>query len=132
MKEEKVQPRKMGDILIKEDVINLDQLKTALQEQKSSGKRLGETLLNMGYIDEHQLVAYLSKQYGVPAVNLDQFDVVPEILNVVPRETALKHKLIPLNKTDDTIVVAMSDPSNIFAVDDLKFATGKKIDVVVA
>ena len=131
MKEEKGFPRKMGDILIKEDVINLDQLKTALEEQKSSGKRLGETLLNMGYIDEHQLVAYLSKQYSVPAVNLEQFDVTPDILKVIPRETAIKHKLIPINRSDKTIVVAMADPSNIFAVDDLKFATGKNIDVVV-
>lgn len=123
--------KRMGDILIKEDVINLDQLKTAIEEQRSTGKRLGETLLNLGYIDEHQLVAYLSKQYGVPAVNLDQFDVSTEILKLIPRESAIKHKLIPVNQTKDSIVVAMADPSNIFAIDDLKFATGKKIEVVV-
>lgn len=121
----------MGDILIKEDVINLEQLKTAIQEQKQTGKRLGETLLNLGYIDEHQLVAYLSKQYGVPAINLDQFEISQEILRNVSRETAIKHKLIPINKTGSTLVVAMSDPSNIFAVDDLKFATGNNIEVVV-
>lgn len=121
----------MGDILIKEDVINLDQLKTAIQEQKETGKRLGETLLNLGYIDEHQLVAYLSKQYGVPAINLDQFDISMDILRTVSRESALKHKLIPINKSGSTLVVAMSDPSNIFAVDDLKFATGHNIEVVV-
>lgn len=123
--------KRMGDILIKEDVINLDQLKTAIEEQRSTGKRLGETLLNLGYIDEHQLVAYLSKQYGVPAVNLDQFDIPTEILKLIPRESAIKHKLIPVNQTKDSIVVAMADPSNIFAIDDLKFATGKKIEVVV-
>ncbi len=121
----------MGDILIKEDVINLDQLKTAIQEQKETGKRLGETLLNLGYIDEHQLVAYLSKQYGVPAINLDQFDITQDILKTVSRESATKHKLIPINKSGSTLVVAMSDPSNIFAVDDLKFATGHNIEVVV-
>ena len=70
--------KRMGDILIKEDVINLDQLKNAIEEQKSSGRRLGETLLNLGYIDENQLVAYLSRQYGVPAINLDQFDITPK------------------------------------------------------
>lgn len=123
--------KKMGDILIKEDVINLDQLKTALEEQRSTGKRLGETLLNLGYIDEHQLVAYLSKQYGVPAINLDQFDISNDTLKLIPRESAIKHKLIPVNKSKDSIVVAMADPSNIFAIDDLKFATGKKIEVVV-
>ena len=121
----------MGDILIKEDVINLDQLKTAIQEQKETGKRLGETLLNLGYIDEHQLVAYLSKQYGVPAINLDQFEITIDILKSVSRESAIKHKLIPINKSGSTLVVAMSDPSNIFAVDDLKFATGHNIEVVV-
>jgi len=121
----------MGDILIKEDVINLDQIKTAIQEQRETGKRLGETLLNLGYIDEHQLVAYLSKQYGVPAINLDQFDIAHEILKSVTRETAIKHKLIPISRSGSTLVVAMSDPSNIFAVDDLKFATGNNIEVVV-
>ena len=121
----------MGDILIKEDVINLDQLKTAIQEQRETGKRLGETLLNLGYIDEHQLVAYLSKQYGVPAINLDQFEISLDILKSVSRETAIKHRLIPISKSGSTLVVAMSDPSNIFAVDDLKFATGNNIEVVV-
>jgi len=121
----------MGDILIKEDVINLDQLKTAIQEQHETGKRLGETLLNLGYIDENQLVAYLSKQFGVPAINLDQFDITPETLKSVPRESAIKHRLIPIGKNGSTLTVAMSDPSNIFAVDDLKFATGNNIEVVV-
>ena len=130
MKEQRVKAQ-MGDILIKEDVINLDQLKTAIQEQKETGKRLGETLLNLGYIDEHQLVACLSKQYGVPAINLDQFEIPMDILKTVTRESALKHKLIPINKSGSTLVVAMSDPSNIFAVDDLKFATGHNIEVVV-
>lgn len=130
MKEQRVSAQ-MGDILIKEDVINLDQLKTAIQEQKETGKRLGETLLNLGYIDEHQLVAYLSKQYGVPAINLDQFEISLDILRAISRETAIKHKLIPINKSGSTLVVAMSDPSNIFAVDDLKFATGNNIEVVV-
>ncbi|MFI5322248.1 MAG: type IV-A pilus assembly ATPase PilB [Thermodesulfobacteriota bacterium] len=130
MKEQRVSAQ-MGDILIKEDVINLDQLKTALLEQRQTGKRLGETLLNLGYIDEHQLVAYLSKQYGVPAINLDQFAISLDVLKTVTRETAIKHKLVPINKSGSTLVVAMSDPSNIFAVDDLKFATGNNIEVVV-
>ncbi len=130
MKEQKVSAQ-MGDILIKEDVINLDQLKSAIQEQRETGKRLGETLLNLGYIDEPQLVAYLSKQYGVPTVNLDKMDISGDALKCVTRESAIKHKLIPISKNGSTLTVAMSDPSNIFAVDDLKFATGNYIDVVV-
>ena len=123
---------KMGDILIKEDVINLDQLKSAIQEQKHSGRKLGETLLNLGYIDENQLVAYLSKQYAVPAINLEQFEVAEDALKLVTRESALKHKLVPIDRSGSTLVVAMADPSNIFAIDDLKFATGQNIEVVVA
>ena len=131
MKQQKV-GAKMGDILIKEDVINLDQLKSAIQEQKHSGRKLGETLLNLGYIDENQLVAYLSKQYAVPAINLEQFEVSEDALNLVPRESALKHRLVPIDRSGSTLVVAMADPSNIFAIDDLKFATGQNIEVVVA
>jgi len=123
---------RLGDILIKEDVITLDQLKTAIEEQRRTGQRLGETLLNLGYIDEYQLVEFLSKQYGVPAINLDQFEIPPDVIKTVPRETAVKYNLIPISKTDNTLVLAMSDPSNIFAVDDLKFATGSNIEVVVA
>jgi len=132
MKQQKSIVKKMGDILIKEDVINLDQLKSAIQEQKHSGRKLGETLLNLGYIDENQLVAYLSKQYAVPAINLEQFEVSEEALKLVPRETAFKHKLVPIDRSGSTLVVAMADPSNIFAIDDLKFATGQNIEVVVA
>jgi len=123
---------RLGDILIKEDIISLDQLKTAIEEQRRTGQRLGEALLNLGYINEYQLVEFLSKQYGVPALNLDKFEISAEVINAVPRETALKHNIIPINKSGSTIVLAMSDPSNIFAVDDLKFATGNNIEVVVA
>ncbi|HEX3036407.1 MAG TPA: type IV-A pilus assembly ATPase PilB [Thermodesulfobacteriota bacterium] len=123
---------RLGDILIKEDIISLDQLKSAIEEQRRTGKRLGETLLNLGYINEYQLVEFLSKQYDVPAVNLDEFDITPDVLKLVPRESALKHVLIPINSSGSTLVLAMSDPSNIFAIDDIKFATGRNIEVVVA
>lgn len=123
---------RFGDILVKEEVISLDQLKTAIEEQKQTGKRLGETLLRLGYINEYELVAFLSKQYGVPAINLDEFEIAPDVLKLIPRESAVKHGLIPINRSGSNLVVAMSDPSNIFAIDDLKFATGQNIEVVVA
>ncbi len=123
---------RFGDILVKEEVISLDQLKTAIEEQKQTGKRLGETLLRLGYINEYELVAFLSKQYRVPAINLDEFEIAPDVLKLVPRESAVKHGLIPINRSGSNLVVAMSDPSNIFAIDDLKFATGHNIEVVVA
>lgn len=123
---------RLGDILIKEDIISLDQLKNAIEEQRRTGKRLGEALLSLGYINEYQLVESLSKQYGVPAVNIDEFDVTPDIIKLVPRESAIKYSLIPISRLGTTLVLAMSDPSNIFAIDDIKFATGRNIEVVVA
>ena len=123
---------RFGEILVKQEVINPDQLKTAIEEQKRTGKRLGDTLVRLGYISQYELVAFLSKQYGVPAINLDEFDVMPEVLKFIPRESAVKHSLIPINRSGGTLVVAMSDPSNIFAIDELKFATGHNIEVVVA
>src|SRR3990170_2598997 len=123
---------RFGEILVKQEVINPDQLKTAIEEQKRTGKRLGDTLVRLGYISQYELVAFLSKQYGVPAINLDEFDVMPEVLKFIPRESAVKHFLIPINRSGGTLVVAMSDPSNIFAIDELKFATGHNIEVVVA
>ena len=123
---------RFDEILVKQEVINPDQLKTAIEEQKRTGKRLGDTLVRLGYISQYELVAFLSKQYGVPAINLDEFDVMPEVLKFIPRESAVKHSLIPINRSGGTLVVAMSDPSNIFAIDELKFATGHNIEVVVA
>ena len=123
---------RFGETLVKQEVINPDQLKTAIEEQKRTGKRLGETLLRLGYISQYELIAFLSKQYGVPAINLDEFEVMPEVLKFIPRESAVKHSLIPINRSGGTLVVAMSDPSNIFAIDELKFATGHNIEVVVA
>src|SRR5574341_140416 len=133
MEEKTKQSRsRFGETLVKQEVINPDQLKTAIEEQKRTGKRLGETLLRLGYISQYELVAFLSKQYGVPAINLDEFDVMPEVLKFMPRESAVKYSLIPINRSGGTLVVAMSDPSNIFAIDELKFATGHNIEVVVA
>ncbi|MBI4229114.1 MAG: type IV-A pilus assembly ATPase PilB [Deltaproteobacteria bacterium] len=121
-----------ADVFIRGELINSDQLQEALEEQKRSGSRLSDVLLNMGYIDEYQLAAYLSKQYGVPSINLDNFDIDPEALKHLSRELAIKYNLIPINHSDSTLVIAMSDPSNIFAIDEIKFATGQSIEVVVA
>ncbi|MDA2921145.1 type IV-A pilus assembly ATPase PilB [Desulfobacterota bacterium AH_259_B03_O07] len=130
MSEHNIKDR-FGDLLRDEEVINSEQLENALKTQKQTGQKLGEVLLNLGYIDEHRLVAYLSNQYGVPAINLDNFEVAPDVVNHVSRDSAVKHCLIPINHSDSTLVVAIADPSNIFAIDDLKFATGQNIEVVV-
>lgn len=121
-----------GDLFLKEELVTSLQLQEAIEEQKKSGGRLSDVLLSMGYLDEYQFASFLSKQYGVPAINLDGFDIDPEALKYVSRDSAIKYNLIPISRADSTLVIAMSDPSNIFALDEIKFATGQSVEVVVA
>ncbi|MCX7991190.1 MAG: type IV-A pilus assembly ATPase PilB [Proteobacteria bacterium] len=123
---------KIGELLLKERVITPDQLKKAIEEQKIHGGRLGSTMVNLGFIKEYELVNFLSKQYGVPAVNLREFEIDPKIAKVVPYEVCEKYTLIPINRAGSTLIVAIADPSNIFAIDDVKFLTGYNVEVVVS
>jgi len=100
--------------------------------QRSSGGRLGAQLAKLGYIDENELTAFLSKQYGVPSINLSDFEIEPEVLKLIPKELVVRHQVMPINRAGNTLIVAMADPSNIYAIDDIKFVTNFNIDVVVA
>ncbi len=123
---------RIGELLVKENLITPLQLKNAVTAQRSSGGRLGHELTKLGYIEENELIAFLSKQYSVPSINLSEFEIDQEVLKVLPKEVVTRHQVIPVNRTGSTLIVAMADPSNIYAVDDIKFITGMKIDVVVA
>ena len=123
---------RIGELLVKENLITPLQLKIAVTAQRSSGGRLGHELTKLGYIEENELIAFLSKQYSVPSINLSEFEIDQEVLKVLPKEVVTRHQVIPVNRTGGTLIVAMADPSNIYAVDDIKFITGMKIDVVVA
>lgn len=123
---------RIGELLVKENLITPLQLKNAVTSQRSSGGRLGHELTKLGYIEENELIAFLSKQYSVPSINLSEFEIDAEVLKVLPKEVVTRHQVIPVNRTGSTLIVAMADPSNIYAVDDIKFITGLKIDVVVA
>ncbi len=122
----------LAKVLVKENVISLDQFKATVEEQRRTKKRLGEVLISLGFINESELLDFLSKEYGVPVVNLDEMDIDEAVLKDVPRKTVLEHRLIPIGRTGSNLVVAMSDPSNIIAIDDLRFATGYNIKPVVA
>mgnify|MGYP001119852482 CR=1 FL=1 len=124
--------QKLGELLVREKLISADQLRSAIEQQKVSGGRLGANLTKLGYINEEDLLAFLSKQYGVPAIDLKEFEIDPEVLKLVPREVALKHQVIPVNRAGSTLIIATSDPSNIFALDDIKFITNYNIEPVVA
>ena len=123
---------RLGELLVKENVITPIQLKNALDAQRGSGARLGHELARLGYIEENELTSFLSKQYGVPSVNLESIEIPADVLKLVTRDVVTRHQVIPINKTANTLMVAMADPSNVYAIDDIKFSTNLNIDVVVA
>jgi type IV pilus assembly protein PilB len=123
---------RLGELLVREKLISPLQLQKAMEGQRSTGGRLGHQLTKLGYIDENELTAFLSKQYGVPSIHLADFEIDPEVLKVIPKELVVRHQIIPVNKAGSTLIVAMADPSNIYAIDDVKFVTNFNIDVVVA
>jgi type IV pilus assembly protein PilB len=123
---------RLGELLVREELITPLQLQQAMEETRKGGGRLGAELAKLGFLEENELTAFLSKQYGVPAIDLREFDIDNETIALIPREVVHKHKVIPVNRTGSTLIVAMADPSNIFAVDDIKFLTGYNVEVVVA
>src|SRR6516225_8434047 len=123
---------RLGELLVRENLISVQQLRKAQEEQQKNGTRIGSALIKVGAIEEHKLTDFLSKQYGVPAINLKDFEIDPEIVKLVKKEVAQKHLVIPVNRAGQSLIVAMADPSNIYAVDDLKFTTGYNIEPVVA
>jgi type IV pilus assembly protein PilB len=123
---------RLGELLVRENLISLQQLQKAQDEQRKTGGRIGSLLVKQGAIAETELTGFLSKQYGVPAISLKDFDIDEEVLKLIPRVTAEKHQVIPVNRAGSSLIVAMSDPSNIFAIDDVKFLTGYNVEVVVA
>src|SRR6266446_520266 len=123
---------RLGELLVRENLISSQQLQKAQEEQRKTGGRLGYNLTKLGYIKESDLTAFLSKQYGVPSINLSDFEIEQDVINLVPKDVAEKHQVIPVNKSGANLIVAMADPSNIYAIDDLKFLTGYNIEVVVA
>ncbi|MHC1696726.1 MAG: type IV-A pilus assembly ATPase PilB [Geobacteraceae bacterium] len=129
-----MQPSRLGELLVRSNLITRDQLQRALEEQKHSGGqlRLGAILVKEGYISESELTAFLSKQYSVPSINLAEFEIEPAVVKLLPVEVVQKYQAIPVNRSGSTLILAMSDPSNIFAIDDIKFMTGYNVEVVVA
>ena len=119
-------------MLITAKIITEAQLNQALTMQKKSGGRLGTTLIKLGYVTEDKLVAFLSKQFGVPSINLAEYKVNPAIVKLVPMDMARKYTIIPVARVGAKLTIAMADPSNIFAIDDVKFMTGYNVEVAVA
>jgi len=122
---------RLGELLVRNKLIDEKQLAKALEEQKASGGRLGASLTKLGFLKEEDLAAFLSRQYGVPSINLNEFEIDESVIKLIPAEVVQKYQLIPVNRAGSTLIVAMADPSNIFAIDDIKFMTGYNVEVVV-
>jgi type IV pilus assembly protein PilB len=123
---------RIGELLLKEKRISPEQLQEALNYQRQNGGKLGYNLIKLGYVKDDEITALLSKQYGVPSIALGQFDVDAAVVKLVPAETAQKYQIIPLSRSGATLTIAMTDPTNVFAMDDIKFMTGYNVEPVVA
>jgi type IV pilus assembly protein PilB len=123
---------RLGEILVKDSLISADQLKQALEHQKKNGGRLGTCLVKLGLVSDDDITAVLSRQYGVPSINLKFYEVDPSVIKLVPQETATRYQIVPLSRVGSTLTIAMTDPTNVFAMDDIKFMTGFNVEPVVA
>src|SRR4029077_15635070 len=125
-------PVRIGELLLKEKRITPAQLQEALNYQKTNGGKLGFNLVKLGFVKDEEITALLSKQYGVPSINLPQFEIDAAIVKLIPAETAHKYQIVPLSRSGATLTIAMTDPTNVFAMDDIKFMTGYNVEPVVA
>jgi type IV pilus assembly protein PilB len=125
-------PVRIGELLLKEKKISPDQLQQALNYQKANGGKLGLNLVKMGFVKDEEITALLSKQYGVPSINLTQFEIDAAVIKLIPPDTAQKYQIVPLSRAGATLTIAMTDPTNVFAMDDIKFMTGYNVEPVVA
>ncbi len=123
---------RLGELLTKASLITQDQLKEALRVQKETGGKLGETLIKLGFVSEEDITECLSQQFGVPSINLQHFEIDSGVIKLIPGDVARKYNILPVNKTGATITIAMADPTNVFAMDDIKFMTGYNVEPVVA
>ena len=123
---------RLGDRLVSEKLISPDQLQRALAEQKGSADKLGTILVRLNFITEDSLVSFLSKQYAMPAITVAQVDPDPDVLKLVPEQIAKKHSVLPIKRIGNVLTLAMADPTNVFALDDVGFMTGLQIQPVVA
>lgn len=123
---------KLGELLVKANIVTKEQVEQAMKAQAQEGWRLGYALIKLGFVKEDQITQFLSKQYGVPAINLANLQIDNAIIKLVPPEVARKYLVMPISRQGATLTLAMTDPTNVFAMDDIKFMTGYNVEPVVA
>jgi type IV pilus assembly protein PilB len=125
--------QRLGDLLVKEKVITPEQLEQAMKAQKDApNSRLGGILVKLGFLTDEDVTNFLSRQYGVPAINLSFFEIDSAVVKLIPHDTAKRYQILPLSRVGASLTIAMVDPTNVFAMDDIKFMTGFNIEPVVA
>jgi len=125
-------PARLGDLLVKKKVITSDQLEQATKFQKDTHTRLESALVKLGFLSDEDVTNFLSRQYGVPAINLSHLEIDPAVVKLIPYETAKRHQILPLSRVGPSLTIAMVNPTNVFTTDEIKFMTGFNIEPVVA
>jgi len=123
---------RIGELLVRENIISLSQLKDAQVAQRTSRESLTYTLAKMGTVGDKSLTEFLSRHYGIPPVDLEDEEIDADVISLVPEQLARQHTLIPINRAGSSIIVAMSNPSDLNAIDDIKFHSGLNVEVVIA
>jgi type IV pilus assembly protein PilB len=123
---------KLGKLLVSARLVTEEQLQKALLTQKKEGGRLGTILAKLGYIDEERLLKFLSQQYSIPAIDLSKCSIDPTVLKLVPADVVQKYQVIPIKRSGAVLSLAMVDPTDIFAIDDIKFMTGYDVEPMIA
>src|SRR4030095_3659461 len=123
---------RIGELLLKEKRITPEQLQEALNYQRQNGGKLGFNLIKLGFVKDEEITTLLSKQYGVPSISLQKFEIDAAVIKLLPADTAQRYQIIPLSRSGATLTIAMTDPTNVFAMDDIKFMTGYNVEPVVA
>jgi len=123
---------RLGELLVRNNRISLTQLRQAQDEQKRSGQNLSFALARLGFISDKEITNFLSQEYRVPAIDLAAVELDPELGKLVTRDVCERHKIVPISRAGSSLIVAMSDPTNLHALDDIKFLTGLNVEPVVA
>jgi type IV pilus assembly protein PilB len=123
---------RLGELLVRQKLISLQQLRVAQEEQQKSGASLGYALAKMGFISDQEITEFLSQQYRVQAIDLSEYEIDREVIKLISNEVCLRHKIIPVSRAGSSLIVAMADPSNLHAIDDIKFLTGYNVEPVVS
>ncbi len=123
---------RLGELLVRQKRISLEQLRAAQESQRSDGVSLGYALAKMGVITDEEITEFLSQQYRVQAIDLSEYEIEPEVIKLIGQDVAERHKIIPVSRAGSSLIVAMADPSNLHAIDDIKFLTGYNVEPVVA